>query len=109
MNIITAKLILTSKETYDPEYPTVSIDNALDAMIEFAKLHVEIALKEANDKSRLEKASNYGTFDEFTAEWNHTSDKLFVKPEYGHGDSGYNAVRINKDSILNAYPLTLIK
>ena len=40
-NMITAKLILTGKETYDPEYPTVSKYDALEAMIEFAKLHVE--------------------------------------------------------------------
>ena len=40
-NMITAKLILTGKETYDPEYSTVSKHDALEAMIEFAKLHVE--------------------------------------------------------------------
>jgi len=39
--MITAKLILTGKETYDSEYPTVSKYDALEAMIEFAKLHVE--------------------------------------------------------------------
>ena len=48
-NMITAKLILTGKETYDPEYPTVSKYDALEAMIEFAKLHVEAALKEAKN------------------------------------------------------------
>jgi len=42
-NMITAKLILTGKETYDPEYPTVSKYDALEAMIEFAKLHVKAA------------------------------------------------------------------
>ena len=46
-NMITAKLILTGKETYDPEYSTVSKYDALEAMIEFAKLHVEEALKQA--------------------------------------------------------------
>lgn len=40
-NMITAKLILTGKETYDSEYPTVSKYDALEAMIEFAKLHVK--------------------------------------------------------------------
>ena len=40
-DMITAKLILTGKETYDPEYPTVSKYDALEAMIEFAKMHVE--------------------------------------------------------------------
>ena len=48
-NMITAKLILTGKETYEPEYPTVSKYDAIEAMIEFAKLHTEQALKEASE------------------------------------------------------------
>ena len=48
------------------------------AMIEFAKLHVEAALKEANRK-------------------------VIVTYYYDEG------IRVNKDSILNAYPLTNIK
>lgn len=47
--ITTAKLILTGKETYDSEYSTVSKYDALEAMIEFAKLHVETALKRAEE------------------------------------------------------------
>ena len=50
-DMITAKLILTGKETYDPEYPTVSKHDALEAMIEFAKLHVEQALKATAEES----------------------------------------------------------
>ena len=50
-NMITAKLILTGKETYDSEYSTVSKYDALEAMIEFAKLHVEAALKEASERN----------------------------------------------------------
>ena len=49
------------------------------AMIEFAKLHVEAALKEANRK-------------------------VIVTYYYDEG-----GIRVNKDSILNAYPLTNIK
>ena len=49
------------------------------AMIEFAKLHVEAALKEANRK-------------------------VIVTYYYDEG-----GIRVNKDSILNAYPLNLIK
>ena len=56
-NMITAKLILTGKETYDPEYPTVSKHDALEAMIEFAKLHVTEALKEASEKAEIEDLS----------------------------------------------------
>ena len=56
-NMITAELILTGKETYDPEYPTVSKYDALEAMIEFAKLHVTEALKEASEKAEIEDLS----------------------------------------------------
>ena len=56
-NMITAKLILTGKETYDSEYPTVSKYDALEAMIEFAKLHVTEALKEASEKAEIEDLS----------------------------------------------------
>ena len=49
-----------------------------ESMIEFAKLHVEAALEEANRK-------------------------VIVTYYYDEG------IRVNKDSILNAYPLTNIK
>ena len=52
--------------------------NIKKAMIEFAKLHVEAALKEANRK-------------------------VIVTYYYDEG------IRVNKDSILNAYPLENIK
>ena len=51
--IPTAKLILTGKETYDSEYPTVSKYDALEAMIEFAKLHVTKALTSAHINMQL--------------------------------------------------------
>jgi hypothetical protein len=47
--ISTAKLVLTGKETYDSEYSTVSKHDALEAMIEFAKMHVQAALKQAEE------------------------------------------------------------
>ena len=56
-NMITAKLILMGKETYDPEYPTVSKYDAIEAMIKFAKLHVTEALKEASEKAEIEDLS----------------------------------------------------
>ena len=80
-NMITAKLILTGKETYDPEYSTVSKYDAMEAMIEFAKLHVEAALKAASENSELE----------------------------GDEESNFDYICINKQSILNAYPLENIK
>ena len=80
-NMITAKLILTGKETYDPEYSTVSKYDALEAMIEFAKLHVKEALKEASEKALL-----------------------------GNTEKGvYSVLAVSKDSILNSYSLENIK
>ena len=78
-------------------------------MIEFAKLHTEAALKAASEKAKLSKAYNYGNYDESTAIFKPIETKCFIKIEYGHGDCGYEAVKINEDSILNAYPLELIK
>ena len=79
-NMITAKLILTGKETYDFEYPTVSKHDALEAMIEFAKLHVEEALKKASEDA----------------------DVIYR----GHCFGDYI---VDKESILNAYQLENIK
>ena len=56
----------------------IDIEDAKEAIIEFAKLHVEAALKAASEDVELE---TYGSF----------------------GNS------VNKESILNAYPLTNIK
>lgn len=55
--------------------------NIEEFMIEFAKLHVEAALKEASEKAELE------------------------------GDEGsiFDYISVDKDSILNAYPLENIK
>ncbi len=85
-NMITAKLILTGKETYDSEYPTVSKYDALDAMIEFAKLHVEAALKKASEEAK--------TFDVYNESC---------------GDLECKVTFIKKDSILNSYSLENIK
>ena len=47
---MTALELLKTKETFDKDYPTVSISDAEEAMIEFAKFHVQEALKEALDE-----------------------------------------------------------
>lgn len=77
--------------------------------VEFAKLHVEAALKEASEKARLAQAFDYGSYYEPTAKFKPTDLTVFIKEEYGHGDSGHVAVKTDKDSILNSYPLTNIK
>jgi len=80
-----------------------------EAMVEFAKLHVEQALKEASEKAKLARAFNYGGYNESAAKFEPTYLTVFVKEEYGHGDSGYVAVKTDKDSILNSYPPENIK
>lgn len=75
---------------YDWENSTLDIPSVL---IEFAKLHVEAALEAASEKANL-YLHNPG--------WKHSSDIKTVKCH------NYDA-SINRDSILNAYPLTNIK
>lgn len=72
----TANEILKNKETYENDYPTVSISDAIEAMIEFAKLHVIEALKEASENVIID----------------------------GHPLE----YELDKNSILNAYPLSNI-
>jgi hypothetical protein len=69
--------IPTAREFYDSHYS----DDCVIIMIEFAKLHVEVALKAASEKADLD-------CDE---------------------ESDDNGISVNKDSILKAYPLTNIK
>jgi len=85
-NIPTAKeflwngLIITQGDT-EP-YGRLPNDKVPLVMIEFAKLHVEAALKEAADKAEL---------------------------KYRINDISCNDKILNKNSILNAYPLINIK
>jgi len=44
--IPTAEDFIKVSETYDKDYSTISLHDAEQRMIEFAKLHVEAALKE---------------------------------------------------------------
>ncbi len=80
-----------------------------DAMIEFAKMHVEAALKEASEKAKLAKAFDYGSYYEPTAKFKPIDEKVVVKESYGHGDSGYSAIKVDTDSILSSYSLENIK
>lgn len=86
-----------------------SIPSIEEMMIEFAKMHVEQALKEASEKAKLAKAFDYGSYYEPTAKFKPTDLTVFIKEEYGHGDSGHVAIKTDKDSILNSYPLDNIK
>jgi hypothetical protein len=75
-------LEIVQKHLHDPNGKSTAIT---DAMIEFAKLHVEAALKMASEKARTKE--DVAIFAEGT----------------------YNLVIVDKNSILNAYPLINIK
>ena len=95
MNIPTAKETLKSKETYDEEYPTISLSDAEEAMIEFAKLHVKAALKKASKNADLlENGEKTYSNRYIVSKGNHYSE---------------TEVDINKNSIILAYPLKNIK
>ena len=66
-----------------------NFNNVTDMLIEFAKMHVEEALKQASEKA--------------DADFTYLGDDL---KEIG---AEYIEVYTIKDSILNAYPLDLIK
>jgi hypothetical protein len=63
--------ILQSKETYDPEYPTISISDALEAMKEFGKICFEASRDHAwhfiDEYSGFEK-NKYRTYENFLKE-----------------------------------------
>ena len=73
--------IPTAEEFYKSIVGESPVGYTEEAMIEFAKLHVEMALKEASDT----KISG-----------------VYSETKYKRGDN-------DKNSILNAYPLTNIK
>lgn len=75
--------IPTAKEFWDSKCKTDELKSPGDIMIEFAKLHVQQALKQAVIEANVEE---YGILGE---------DKTFY--------------RVEEDSILNAYPLTNIE
>jgi hypothetical protein len=67
--------ILQSKETYDPEYHTISISDALEAMKEFGKICFKNARK---FKKTLERDGYdeylYKTYEEFLNEIENEAD-----------------------------------
>ena len=72
------------------------------AMIEFAKMHVEAALKEASEEVTWKMES----FDTYFGD-SRAFD--FIDTDYaGDPSTGHN-VLVDKDSILNSYPLENIK
>lgn len=87
-------------------YPGIPLS---ECMIDFAKMHVEAALKEASKNVKLSKAFDYGKYDEKTAKFEPIDKKVEVRESYGHGDCGYTAIKVDTESILNSYSLDNIK
>lgn len=82
---------------------TEELDDIIKSYIEFAKLHVEAALKEASEKgyatSKEPKLIGYRDLKD-------ANNNTIGKPIPIYSKSKYN---IDKDSILNAYPTSNIK
>ena len=93
-DMITAEELLDNIEIWDGVF--VHSKNAKQAMIEFAKLHVEAALKEASEKAQVQVCCGDGgiTLASYTTNPND-------KDEY--------EIVVNKNSILNVYLLDNIK
>lgn len=90
-NIPTAEEFILNN--YEVNYVNAEI---LKAMINFAKLHVEAALKQASEKSFAESSRS------------NITSKGRLEGKQGLICVHLGDVSVNKDSILNSYPLTLI-
>jgi hypothetical protein len=88
-------MIPTADEFYNED------SNPLENMIEFAKLHVQAALKEASEVYiKVEKKSQYGKYRKWQKVKEGEEVDLFnYQMQYSQ----------DKKSILNAYPLEKIK
>jgi hypothetical protein len=78
------QLFKTEYSIMDSEYPEMAA-HVRRKVIEFARLHVEAALKAAAENAETKEEASYGV------------DEIY-----------YTRV-VDKDSIINAYPLTNIK
>lgn len=87
-----------AKEFWNKACRTDELKSPADIMIEFAKLHVQAALKEASEKAELNYADGKHDCPEYCEEpFNMTCDDL--------GNCHY----IDRSLILNAYPLENVK
>lgn len=92
----------SGKETYEEYAKRNPLPNLNEAIIEFAKLHVEAALKVASENAKWSCTDTEISFGD-------TRDFDFKDTDYaGDPCTGYN-IFVDKNSILNAYPLDLIK
>lgn len=86
--------IPTAREFYN-NHPS---DDCVKMMIDFAKLHVTVALKEASEKAFAQSSRS-----------NFTSKDRLLYDKQGLICVHLGDVSVNEDSILNSYSLDLIK
>ena len=82
-----------------------NFNNVTDMLIEFAKMHVQEALKQASEKAELQDIDRPEDFFEYDGV--NGFSKILNKNVISY--EGYYHVCIDSDSVLNAYPLDLIK
>lgn len=93
--------MITATEFFDKG----NFNNVTDMLIEFAKLHVEAALKSVIQKAELEDIDKPEDFCEYDGV--NGFSKILNKNVIAF--EGYYHVCINSDSVLNAYSLENIK
>jgi len=86
--------MITAKEFWNNACKNETLKSPGDIMIEFAKLHVTEALKQAFLNSEMRVSEN------------DTSETPSFTDNY---DDGYVTITVSKESILTAYPLSQIK
>ena len=86
----------TTEELKESVYNNIHWDenSAMEFAIEFAKLHVEAALKEASEKVKLLENGK------------HTYSPRYIVEEGNHYSE--KEIDVDPDSILNSYPLSSI-
>ena len=89
------KTPLTEEEKHYYIDRIITYDDYIKAMIEFAKMHVQEALKQASEKAYAQGKGSTLT----------TKRSNFYYTYAGH----IGKIEMNKESILNAYPLDLIE
>ena len=90
----TAEEFLTISDEFEVLETRKQEEVVTKTMIEFAKLHVEEALKEAYNNSEMRVSEN---------------DTNEIPSFTDNYDDGYVTITVSKDSILNAYPLENVK
>jgi hypothetical protein len=102
MNIPTAEeLYRDTKINPNLDLFSDDVKHLVELMIEFAKLHVEAALKAASEKARMSEQNADNGAENIVA----LTDEVYKFNETYHN----SYFRINKDSILKSYPLKNIK